>query len=103
MSATTESTKKDTRGAGADMYHGAMDQATADAIWKAMSVLAMGIEATTSRTLDRAFLQWPNTAETVWDVLNGIMVRAGMGDADERPWVSLHETEQPEPAAEAQA
>lgn len=93
--------KKDSRGEGADMYHGTMDQATADAIWKAMSVLAMGIEATMSRTLDRAFLQWPNTAETVWDVLNGIMVRGGAGDTDERPWISALESEQPEPAAGA--
>jgi hypothetical protein len=101
MSATTKSTKKDTRGEGADMYHGTMDQATADAIWRAMSVLAMGIEATISRTLDRAFLQWPNTAETVWDMLNGIMVRAGMGDTDERPWISALENEQSEHEAEA--
>lgn len=103
MNAKTETAKKDTRGEGADMYHGTMDQATADAIWKAMSVLAMGIEATMARTLDRAFLEWPNTAETVWDVLNGIMVRAGMGETDDRPWISLRETDQPEPPAEVQA
>lgn len=103
MNAKTETSKKDTRGENADMYHGTMDGETADAIWKAMSVLSMGIEATIDNGSNRMLREWPNTAETVWDMLNGIMVRAGMGDIDARPWIDAREDEQPEPEAETQA
>lgn len=84
----------DTRGDDRDIYNNVMDGETADALFKAMSVLAMGIEATTARKLDRAFANWPNTAEAVWDMLNGIMVRAGMSDGKEHPWVSAKEAEE---------
>jgi|SRR5690348_12323511 len=91
--ANPKSASKGTRGKGSDLYHNVIDGEAAAAIFKAMSVLAMGIEATTARSLDRAFLQWPNTAEAAWDMLDGIMVRAGISDGKERPWISAEETE----------
>lgn len=89
---TTTTAPDDTRGKNLDMYKRVIDGETADTLFKAMSVLAMGIEATTARRLDRAFVNWPNTAEAVWDMLDGIMVRAGVSDGKERPWVSAAET-----------
>lgn len=91
--ATPKSAPHDHRGEGADTYHNVIDRDAAHAIFKAMSVLAMGIEATMGRSLDRAFMEWPQTAEAAWDQLDGIMIRAGVSDGKERPWVSADETE----------
>lgn len=93
MNTETTTTAPDEHEKELDFYKRVMDQATADTIWKAMSVLAMGIEATTARTLDRTFANWPNTAEAVWDMLDGIMVRAGVSGGKERPWISANEAE----------
>lgn len=93
MNTETTTTAPDEHEKELDFYKRVMDQATADTIWKAMSVLAIGIEATRGRTLDRAFENWPNTAEAVWDMLDGIMARAGLSDGKDRPFVSANEAE----------
>lgn len=101
--ATPKPAPDDHCGEGLESFNNVIDRKAADAIFKAMSVLAMGIEATMGRSVDRAFTQWPNTAEAVWDMLDGILIRAGFSDGKDRPWVSALEDDQPEPTAEAQA
>jgi len=75
-----------------DIFQGVMDNETAATLFKAMAVLSFGIETTIDRSLDRVFLNWPQTAEAVWDMLDSIMVRAGVSDGADRPWISAHET-----------
>lgn len=89
----TASVTKDSRGDNLDMYRNTMDDGTATALWKAMAVLSMGIEATIDGDFDRVARQWPTAAEAVWDILDGIMVRAGMSDGNSRPWINALETE----------
>jgi hypothetical protein len=67
-----------------------MDLKAATTLFKVRSILALGIEATMDQ--DRMLHHWPNIAETVWDMLDEIMVRAGLSDGTERPWVSANET-----------
>jgi hypothetical protein len=85
---TTTAAPPDAHEDDLNLYNRVMDNETAQALFKAMAVLAMGIESTMSRSLDRAYLAWPETAEAVWDMLDGIMVRAGVSDGKDRPWIS---------------
>lgn len=94
MNTKTTTTALDRRGEGADHFHSVMDDETASRLWKAMAVLSMGIEATIDGNVDRVAAQWPITAEAVWDILDGIMVRAGVSDGKDRPWVSAKEAQE---------
>lgn len=89
----TASVTKDGRGDHLDMYRNTMDSDTAAALWKAMAILSMGIEATIDGHVDLVAKQWPTTAEAVWDILDGAMVRAGMSNGKSRPWINALETE----------
>lgn len=90
---TETPTTDDTPGEDLEFFNNVIDGKAAAAIFKAMSVLSLGIEATMDRSLCRAHTQWPNVAETVWDMLDGIMIRAGASDGKDRPWVSANEAE----------
>ncbi len=76
-----------------NIFNRVMDSETAEALWKAMSVLALSIEATDGRSLDRVYLEWPNVGRTLWELLNGVMVRAGVSDGKSRPWIDTLESE----------
>lgn len=77
-----------------NIFNRVMDRDTAEALWKAMSVLAFSIEATDGRSLDRVYLEWPNVGRTLWELLDGAMVRAGVSDGKSRPWINAVETEE---------
>lgn len=77
-----------------NIFKRVMDSETAEALFRAMSVLTFSIEATNGRTLDRLYLEWPNVGRTVWELLDGVMIRAGVSDGKERPWDSDGETAQ---------
>lgn len=91
MATESVATAKNDNGFGLEANRNVMDVDASAALFKAMSVLSLGIEATMDRTLDRTFMHWPNTAEAVWDILDGIMVRAGLSDGANRPWISAEE------------
>lgn len=91
MNAKTTTAALDHRGEGADHYHNVMDDETASGLWKAMAVLSMGIEATIDGNVERVAAQWPTVAEAVWDILDRIMVRAGVSEGNKRPWISAKE------------
>jgi hypothetical protein len=97
MNATTIKTTSDSRGDHLDMHLNTMDNETAAALWKAMAILSMGIEATIDGNVDRVAAQWPTTAEAVWDILDGAMVRAGMSDGRCRPWVNAKDEKEAHP------
>ena len=68
-----------------NIYRNVMDNETADALFQAMAILELGIAATDCRSLDRAYLAWPNTARAVWELLDKIMIRAGVSDGKDKP------------------
>jgi hypothetical protein len=75
-----------------DRFNRVMDSETAEALFRAMSILALSIEATDGRSLDRIYLEWPNVGRAVWELLDGVMIRARVSDGKEHPWDSEAET-----------
>src|SRR5690348_5573636 len=69
-----------------ELFNRVMDAETAEALFRSLSVLALAIEATDGRSLDRTYLEWPYVAKTVWELLDGVMIRAGVSDGQEKPW-----------------
>jgi hypothetical protein len=92
--ATAATDPNDAHERGLNIFKRVMDTETAEALFRAMSVLALSIEATNGRSLDRIYLEWPNVGRTVWELLDGVMIRAGVSDGKERPWDSHGETAQ---------
>jgi hypothetical protein len=91
--ATVKHAQAERNGKGLEINHNVMDEGASEALFRAMSILSLGIEATLDKSLNRTFLHWPNTAEAVWDILDEVMVRAGLSDGTERPWVNAAEME----------
>ena len=94
MATKSVATQTEKNGEGLEANRNVLDVHAAAALFKVRSVLALGIEATMDRSLDRTFLHWPSVAEAAWDMLDDILVRAGLSLGDERPWTSAAEAKE---------